>query len=70
MNNEKWEELYMVAATEVDGKRVPERVAAVREAIRARLLDLETSSDHHEERGRLASSLKRLGWLEVEAQKW
>jgi hypothetical protein len=70
MNNQEWEELYLLATTEVDGRRVPERVAAVREAIRARLQDLETSSDHHEERVRLASTLKRLGWLEVEAQKW
>ena len=70
MNNEKWEELYLIAATEVEGKKVPERVAAVRKAIRGRLQDLETSSDHHEERVRLASSLERLDSLEADAKKW
>jgi hypothetical protein len=34
MNNEKWQQLYMLAATEVDGNKIPERIAAVREAIR------------------------------------
>ena len=70
MSNERWEELYLLAATEVEGKKMPERVAAVRSAIRGRLQDLETSSDHHEERVKLASTLERLDSLEADAQKW
>lgn len=70
MNNEKWEELYMIAAKEVDGKKVPDRVDAVREAIRGRLQDLEGDSDHHEERVNLKSTLARLDVLEAEARRW
>ncbi len=60
----------MIAAKEVDGKKVPDRVDAVREAVRGRLQDLETSSDYQEERVRLASTLERLDSLETDAQKW
>ena len=66
MSTDNWEELYIVVATEVDGKRMPERAAAVRTAIRERLQDLQTSSNHHEERVRLASILKRLDSLEAD----
>jgi hypothetical protein len=70
VNTEQWEELYMLAAKEVDGEKVPERVAAVREAIRGRLQDLEGDSDHHEERVYLKSTLGKLDVLEAEAQTW
>jgi hypothetical protein len=62
MNNEKWQQLYMLAATEVDGNKIPERIAAVREAIRGRLQDLEHSSDHHAERKQLKDSLIHLDY--------
>ena len=70
MSTDNWEELYILAATEVDGKRMSERAAAVRTAIRERLQDLQTSSNHHEERIRLASALERLDTLEADAKKW
>lgn len=70
MSTDNWEELYLIAVTEVDGQRVPERVAAVRNAIRGRLQDLQTSGNHHEERVRLASTLERLDSLEADAKKW
>ena len=70
MENANWEALYLLAAKEVDSRKVPERVAEVRTAIRARLEDLETSSDHHEERGRLANALERLDSLEADAKNW
>lgn len=70
MNSEKWEELYVLAAKEIAGKRMPERVAAVREAIRGRLQDLEQSSDHHAERRRLETALRALNVLEADAEKW
>ena len=70
MTNEKWEELYVIAAKEVDGKKVPYRVAAVREAIRGRLQDLEGDSDHHEERVNLKTTLAHLDVLEAEARMW
>lgn len=70
MNSEKWEELYVLAAKESDGKKMRERVAAGREAIRGRLLDLEQSSDHHAERHRLETALGVLNVLEADAQKW
>lgn len=70
MNQEKWEELYLLAAVEVDGKKMPERIGAVREAIRARLEDLERSSNHHEERVKLKSTMGKLDGLEAEAREW
>ena len=69
-NNAKWEDLYMLAAKEVDARKVPQRVAAVREAIRARLQDLQGDSDHHEERAYLATTLGKLDVLESEARRW
>lgn len=70
MINEKWEQLYMLAAVEVDGKKMPARVGAVREAIRARLEDLRWDSDHHEERQYMEKTLERLNALEAEARNW
>ena len=70
MANEKWEQLYVLAAMEVDGKKMPERIAVVREAIRARSDDLAQSSDHREERQRMKTTLERLDALEAEARMW
>lgn len=69
-NNENWEKLYRLAALEVDGKKMPERVAAVRETIRARLKELEQSSDHHAERRLMKRTLERLVTLETDARNW
>jgi hypothetical protein len=70
MTNDSWEDLYVRAAQEVDGKRVPERVAAAKDAVRIRLKELGGSSNHYKERVRLASTLVRLDSLETDAQKW
>ena len=67
---EKWKQLYLLAAVEVDGKKMRERIAAVREAIQARLQDLAQSSDPHEERQNLGRTLRKLDVLEADAQKW
>ena len=70
MNSEKWEELYTLAALEGDGKKMPERIAAVREAIRGRLQDLAQSSDHHMERERMQTTMKNLDVIEAESKEW
>lgn len=67
---ERWEEAYLLAAKEVDGNKMPERVAAARQTIRTRLADLCHDSDHHQERRRLASAIERLMALEAEAADW
>lgn len=66
----KWEEFYRLAAIEVDGKKMPDRIAAARTAVRDRLQDLEHSSNHHAEKRRLNGTLRILNVLETEAQDW
>ena len=70
MNNEQWQELYLLAATESDGNKMPEKVFAVRKAIRGRLQDLEHSTDHHAEREQMKTTLARLNILEADARMW
>lgn len=69
MSSETWEQLYMLAAMEVDGRKMPERIIAVRETIRARLDDL-LGSGHYEERQHLKNTLEKLDALEAEAREW
>jgi predicted ATPase with chaperone activity len=69
-SNEKWTELYRQAALEVDGQKMPERIMAVRQAIRGRLRDLESSTDHHAERHEIESALRALDGLETDSRKW
>jgi hypothetical protein len=70
MKQEKWEKLYTLATLEVDGKRVPDRIVAVSQAIRDRLKDLKQSSEHNAERKRMTTVLERLQALESESQDW
>jgi hypothetical protein len=70
MNNDKWEELYLLATTEVSGKRMAERIFTVRSAIQERLQDLAQSSDHHAERKKMETALKSLDTLEIESREW
>lgn len=70
MNNENWEEFYTAATLEVDGRRMPGRIAAAREAICTRLQELAQSSDHHAERDHMKTTLERLKVLESESQQW
>jgi hypothetical protein len=61
-----WVELYLRAALEVDGQRMPWRIVTAREAIAERLKDLEGNSDHHAERHEMQSALAALTRLEDE----
>ena len=69
MINQKRDQLYLLAAVEIDGKKMPDRIVAVRQAIKGRLQDLERRTDRYGERRRLNTSLKILDILEADAQK-
>ena len=70
MNNENWEGAYRLAVVEVDGRKMPERISAAREAIAGRLREMEGDSDHREERDRLEHALNALKVLTTESQAW
>jgi hypothetical protein len=60
----------MQTILEVNGQKMPERIAATRAAIAGRLRDLEHDSDHHAERFQIENALRALAQLEVETQQW
>ena len=68
--NGSWQEQYMQTILEVNGQKMPELISATRQAIAARLRDLEHDSDHHTERHQIENALKALSALEVEIQQW
>jgi hypothetical protein len=70
MNHLDWEEFYLLAAKEVNGRKIPERIAATRAAIRGRLLHLAESSDHHAERERMHTTMQNLDVLESSTKNW
>lgn len=61
-----WVESYLRATLEADGQKMPLRIVSAREAIAARLKDLEGNSDHHAERHEMQSALATLTRLENE----
>ena len=63
MNHENWEEAYRLAALEVDGWKMPERISAAREAMAERLREMQGDSDHHRERERIEGALRALKTL-------
>ena len=65
-----WKERYMQTILEVNGQKMPERIAATRAAIAGQLHDLEHDSDHHAERHEIEKSLRALSELEVETRNW
>ena len=69
-NRESWEEKYMQTVQEVSAEKMPERIAATRQAIAERLRDLEQSNDHHVERQEIEKALKALSMLEEEVKEW
>lgn len=69
MSNE-WEKIYVLAALEVDRKKMVERLFAARQAIIERFYDLEHKIDHHAESKRLDIALKNLNALEAESENW
>ena len=70
MNHEIWEESYKLAVLEVDGRKMPERISAARDAIAGRLRAMEGDSDHHGERERIEDALHALKVLTTESQAW
>ena len=69
-NIESWEEQYLQTVREVDGQKMPERIAATRHALAGRLRHLEHDSNHHEERHHIENALRALSILEVEVRDW
>ena len=67
---EKWVEAYLRAALEVDGQKMPDKIVAAREAVAARLKDLEGNIDHHAERHEMQSALDALTCLADETRIW
>ena len=65
-----WVQAYLRAALEVDGQKMPGRIVAAREAVAARLKDLEGNSNHHAERHEMQSALDVLTCLEEETRIW
>jgi hypothetical protein len=63
---QKWVELYLRAALEVDGQETPWRIVTAREAVAARLKDLEGNRNHHAERHEMQSALAALICIEDE----
>ena len=70
MKKEKWQEVYRRAAVEVDGQKIPGRVAAARQAIGERLEVLEGDLDCTEERQQIGDALRGLATLELEVRSW
>lgn len=70
MENEGWEDIYMRAATETDFHKVMECISAARQAIQERLLAVQNSPQHHEERERIERALRALAVVEAEAKRW
>jgi hypothetical protein len=56
-NNQEY--LYLQSALgEVSSQKMPERIAATRQAITGRLQGIEHNSDHHEKRHRIENALR------------
>jgi hypothetical protein len=69
-NRESWKEKYMRTVLEVTSQKMPERIAATRQAIAGRLQNLEQDSDHHAERQEIEKALRALSTLEEEVKEW
>jgi hypothetical protein len=59
-----WEDRFCKFILEGNGQKMPERITATRQAIDARLRDLEHDSDHHAERHQIEDALRTLCLLE------
>jgi hypothetical protein len=66
----RWDELYVRTILEVNGRKMPERITATRQAISGRWHELEHDSDHHAERHQIENALRALSVLEIETQGW
>ena len=65
---EKWQEAYYLAVVEVDAQKMPERIAAARQAIGERLQALGGDLDRTEEKKCIERSLGRLASLDLETR--
>lgn len=70
MYHENWETSYRLVALEVNGRKMPGRISAAREAITGRLRAIEGDSDHHEEGDRLEHAVNALRVLTTETKAW
>jgi hypothetical protein len=68
--NDNWEEFYRLAALEVDGQKMSDRISTARKAITRRLGEIDGENDHQEERKRLEHALDTLKALTTETQAW
>jgi hypothetical protein len=68
--NQSWQELYMRTILEVNATKMPERVAATRQAIAARLRDLEHDSDHHVERRKMQGGTRCVSLRLRHTHRW
>ena len=67
---EGWQEEYMQTVQEGSAEKMPERIAATRQAITERLRELKEDSDHHAERREIEKALRALSTLEEEVKEW
>jgi hypothetical protein len=70
MSDTNWEELYLLAALEVDSQKIQGRIDATRAAIAERLRHLEPASEHLKERQDVEKCLKAMELLEAETGEW
>ena len=63
VESQPWYQLYASAVVELDPKQLIERVDATEAAIHGRLRDLQSDSDHHEERQRMEDAQRTLAFL-------
>ncbi len=68
--DEKWLEVYHRTVLEVDGEKMPKRIAAARRAIGQRLQALVGDIDRTEERQQIGKALGALATLELEVRSW
>ena len=61
-----WFEVYKAAMLELNPQKLPERIAAAREAVRLRLEEIRGDSDHRAERCQMEDALNVLRTLERE----
>ena len=67
---EKWQEVYHRTVLEVDGKKMPKRIAGARRAMGKRLQALVGDIDRTEERQQIGNALGSLDTLQLEVRSW
>jgi hypothetical protein len=70
MTSPTCEEAYHRAVLETDGKKMPERISAARQAICKRLGGVGSHFAPKDERQQMAEALRRPALLEAETWRW